>query len=162
MDMIRLHINLLVVCGLLFFLACAGTGNSNIGNGPNGQLITPQNLNDVAGVEWVLAQMTKDKQTIALVKDSQTTFFCDENGKVAGKATINRYSGNLKLHDDGEIIWSKAFIMTRMAGPPEFMPQEADFTRALMQTARMTLKDSKLVLKSDDGSTILEFDSMNK
>jgi heat shock protein HslJ len=149
----------MVVFGLLLILACSGTYYTNGGDEHDGRLITPQNLNDVSGVEWVLAQMTTDNETVALVKDSQTTFSCDENGNVAGKATINRYSGNLKLHNDGDIIWSKAFIMTRMAGPPELMQQEADFTRALMQTSRMTLKDSKLVLQSDDGSTILEFES---
>ncbi|CAB1057554.1 hypothetical protein D1BOALGB6SA_2307 [Olavius sp. associated proteobacterium Delta 1] len=105
--------------------------------------------------------MTKDNETIALVKDSKTTFACDENGRVSGKATLNRYSGNLKLQDDGEIIWSKAFIMTRMAGPPELMQQETDFTRALMQTSRMYLKDSQLVLKDQDSSTILEFEPIN-
>ena len=65
---------------------------------------------------------------------------------------------NLKLQDDGEIIWSKTFIMTRMAGPPELMQQEADFTQALMQTSRIILNDSKLVLMSDDRSNLLEFE----
>ena len=162
MDMMRRYINLLVVFCLLFFLACAGTDNTSIGNDPDGKLITPQNLKDIAGIEWHLTRLTKGNEPIALVKDSQTTLTCDENGRVAGKAAINRYSGNLKLQDDGEIVWSKAFIMTRMAGPPELMQQEADFTQGLMQTSRMILGDSKLVLKSEDRSTILEFESMNK
>ena len=106
-------------------------------------------------------QMTKDHEAIALVQDSKTTFTCDQDGKVSGKATINRYSGNLKLKDDGEIIWSKAFIMTRMAGPPELMEQEQNFTRSLMQTTRMYLKDSHLVLINQDSSTILEFEPVN-
>jgi heat shock protein HslJ len=141
--------------GILLICACAGTRI-------DGKPVTPQNLNAIAGIEWQLKQMTKNNKTIALVKDSQTTFACDKDGGVAGKATINRYSGNLKLQHDGEIIWSKAFMMTRMAGPPELMQQEADFTQALMQTSRVFLKDLKLVLKSDDESTILEFESANK
>jgi heat shock protein HslJ len=44
-----------------------------------------------------------------------------------------------------------------MAGPPELMQQETDFTQALMQTSRIYLKASKLVLKSNNGSTVLEF-----
>ena len=153
--MMRQYINLVVVYGILFVFACAGTKI-------DGQLITPQNLKDIAGTEWHLKQMTKDNKKFGLVKDSQTTFACDENGRVSGKATLNRYSGNLKLQDDGEIIWSKAFIMTRMAGPPELMQQEADFTEALLQTSRIYLKASKLVLKSNNGSTVLEFNPAEK
>jgi heat shock protein HslJ len=153
--MMRQYINLMVVFGILFVFACAGTKIDS-------KLVTPQNLSDIAGIEWHLKQMTKDNKIIALVKDSQTTFACDENGRVTGKATLNRYSGNLKLQDDGEIIWSKAFIMTRMAGPPELMQQETDFTQALMQTSHIILYDSKLVLKSNNGSTVLEFQSANK
>ena len=153
--MMRQYINPLVVIGILFLFACAGTKI-------DGKLITPQNLNDITGIEWDLTQMTKNNTAIALVKDSKTTFACDENGKVTGKATLNRYSGTLKLQDDGEIGWNKAFIMTRMAGPPELMQQETDFTRALMQTSRIYLKASKLVLKSNNGSTVLEFNPAKK
>ena len=144
------------VCTVL--IACAGTQGHSGETKTDGKLITPENLNDITGVEWNLTQMTKDHEKIALVKDSKTTFACDDSGKVSGKATINRYSGDLKLQDDGEIIWSKAFIMTRMAGPPELMQQESDFTWALMQTSRIYLKDSKLVLLNDDKSTVLEFE----
>ncbi len=156
--MMRQNINLMVVFGILFIFASADTQGNSGGTKIDGKLITPQNFNDITGIEWNLTQLTKDNETIALVKDSQTTFACDENGKVTGKATLNRYSGNLKFQDDGEIIWNKAFIMTEMAGPPELMQQEADFTLALMQTTRIILNDSKLVLMSDDGSNLLEFE----
>ena len=156
--MMRQFVNLMLLFGILFIFACAANQSNGAGAKIDGKQITSQNLNDIAGFEWNLKQMTKDHETIALVKDSQTTFACDENGRVAGKATINRYSGDLKLQDDGEIIWSKAFIMTRMAGPPELMQQETNFTQALMQTTRMYLKDSKLVLLNEDQSTLLEFE----
>ena len=156
--MMRQFVNLMLLSGILFIFACAANQNNSAGTKIDGKLITPQNFNDITDIEWNLKQMTKDNETIALVKDSKTTFACDENGRVAGKATINRYSGDLKLQDDGEIIWSKAFIMTRMAGPPELMQQETDFTQALMQISRMYLKDSKLVLLNEDQSTLLEFE----
>jgi len=145
----------MVALSILLVFACAGTKI-------DGKMITPQNINDIAGIEWHLKQMTRNNVIIALVKDSQISFACDENGRVSGKATLNRYSGNLELKDDGEIIWSKALIMTRMAGPPQLMQQEADFTQALLQTSRIILNDSKLVLKSSSGSTVLEFHSANK
>ena len=153
----RQYFGQIFICSLLFIFACAGPQSDSAGTKIDGKLITPQNLNDITGIEWDLTQMTKDNATIELVKDSKTTFACDENGKVTGKATLNRYSGNLKLQDDGEIVWNRAFIMTRMAGPPELMQQETDFTQALMQTSRIYLKASKLVLKSNNGSTVLEF-----
>lgn len=102
--MIRQYVNLMVVFGILFIFACAGTQTNGAGTRIDGKLITPQNISDIAGIEWNLTQMTKDNVTIALVEDSKTTFTCDENGRVTGKATLNRYSGNLKLQDDGEII----------------------------------------------------------
>jgi heat shock protein HslJ len=156
--MMKQYLNLLLVFGILFILACAGTQSDRAGTNIDGKLITPQNLSSIAGIEWNLAQMTKDSEAIALVKDSQTTFECDDTGRVSGKATLNRYSGNLKLQDDGKIIWSKAFIMTRMAGPPELMQQETDFIQVLMQTSRIVLNDSKLVLMSDDNSNLLKFE----
>jgi heat shock protein HslJ len=156
--MMKQYLNLLLVFGILFITACAGTQSDSAGTNFDGKLITPQNLSSIAGIEWNLAQMTKDSEAIALVKDSQTTFECDDTGRVTGKATLNRYSGNLKLQDDGKVIWSKAFIMTRMAGPPELMQQETDFIQALMQTSRIILNDSKLVLMSDDKSNLLKFE----
>ena len=158
MAMMRHYSKAIFIFSLLFIFACAGTQNNSAGTKTNGNLITPQNLNDITGIEWNLTQLTKDNVSIALVKDSKTTFACDKDGRVTGKATLNQYSGNLKLQDDGEIIWNNAFIMTRMAGPPELMQQETDFTQALMQTSRIFLKESKLVLMSDDQSNLLEFE----
>ena len=156
--MMRHYSKAIFIFSLLFIFACAGTQNNSAGTKTNGNLITPQNLNDITGIEWNLTQLTKDNVSIALVKDSKTTFACDKDGRVTGKATLNQYSGNLKLQDDGEIIWSNAFVMTRMAGPPELMQQETDFTRALMQTSRIFLKKSKLVLINEDLSNLLEFE----
>jgi heat shock protein HslJ len=77
-------------------------------------------------------------------------------------ATINRYFGNLKLTENGEIIWNKAFGMTRMAGPPELMQQEAVYMDTLMKTSRMYLLKAKLVLRNEDRSYVLEFEKIDK
>lgn len=141
---------------LLF--ACAGSRKNSAETSYNTELMTQQRLKKVSGVEWILTRMVKDGTTIALVENAKATFTCDEAGKVAGKATLNRYSGNLAIKESGEIVWNKAFIMTRMAGPPALMQQEADFTQVLMQTSRMFLKNEKLALMSEDGSYDLEFE----
>ena len=123
-----------------------------------GILVTPNLIDKITGIEWQLIKMTMDNKSIDLVENSKTTFACGDNGRVSGVATLNRYSGNLELLPDGEIVWNKAFIMTRMAGPPEVMQQEANFTQALMKTSRMYLYDSRLALRSQDSSTVLEFE----
>ena len=101
--------------------------------------------------------MIADSKSIPLIVDTKNTFACDEDGKVAGVASINRYFGNFTLKEEGEIIWSKAFGMTRMAGPPDLMEQEAKFMQALPRTSRIYLKGSQLILASEDKSTWLEF-----
>jgi heat shock protein HslJ len=143
--------------GTLLVFACAGARPESAATGPAGLPITPRDLGQIAGIEWHLTKMTLDNKSITLVQNSETTFACDQKGNATGKATINRYSGNFKLLDDGEIIWNKAFIMTRMAGPPELMQQEALFTQALMKSSRMLVNDSKLTLRSQDNSTVLVF-----
>jgi len=151
-----------IVIGTLLLHACAANHSNKPATMTEDTLVTPTLFNQVTGRQWRLAEMTLDKKAISLVADSQTTFACDAGGRVSGIAAINRYSGNLKLQPDGEISWSKAFIMTRMAGPPELMQQEADFTQALMKTSRMYLNGPGLTLRSQDGSTSLAFEPAEK
>ena len=147
----------MTVFGLLSVFACAGTQSGGTGTKDDAALITPQRLKDIAGIEWHLTKMEMADKSISLVENSKTTFSCDEDGKVAGVATINRYFGNFNLKENGDIVWNKAFGMTRMAGPPELMEQEAAFMQALPQTAQLYLKASKLILISKDEFTTLEF-----
>ena len=147
----------LMLIGISVLLACAGTPSGETETKTDATQIAPQRIKDIAGIEWHLKIMKIDNETIPLIEDTKNTFSCDENGKVAGVASLNRYFGNFSLKEDGEIIWSKAFGMTRMAGPPELMAQEAKFMQALPQTSRIYLKKEKLVLISTDNSTVLEF-----
>ena len=153
----KLYATVMTVFGLLSVLACAGPQTGGTGTKDAGTLITPQRLKDIAGIEWHLTKMTLADKSISLIENSKTTFSCNDEGKVAGVASINRYSGNLKLGGNGTIIWNKAFIMTRMAGPPKLMEQETAYMQALAQTSRMYLKDPGLTLINRDGSTTLEF-----
>ena len=148
---------LFMLVGIPVMLACAGTQSGETETKTDAMQITPRQLKDITGIEWHLKIMKIDNESIPLIEDTKNTFSCDENGKVAGVASINRYFGNFSLKEDGEIIWSKAFGMTRMAGPPELMEQEAKFMQALPQTSRVYLKKEMLVLISTDHSTVLEF-----
>ena len=148
-------ITIIVFSGLL---ACAGTQVERAGMKTDTMQIIPQRLADIAGIQWHLQKMKTGKRTVTLIKDTENTFSCDENGRVAGVATINRYFGSFSLREDGEIIWNKAFGMTRMAGPSNLMQQEAQFMQALPLTSRIYLKMGTLVLISSDQSTLLEFE----
>jgi len=150
---------LMIVIGISTLLACAGSQSGGTGTKTNAIQITPQRIKDITDIEWHLKEMITDNKSIPLIGegDTKNTFACDEDGKVAGIASINRYFGSFTLKKDGEIIWGKAFGMTRMAGPPELMEQEAKFMRALPLTSRIYLKDAQLILASKDKSTRLEF-----
>ena len=153
----KLYATVMTVFGLLSVLACAGTQSGGTGTKTDAMQITPQRLKDITGIEWHLKKLITDNKSIPLIENSKTTFSCDKEGKVAGAASINRYFGNFNLKENGDIVWNQAFGMTRMAGPPELMEQEAAFMHALPQTTRMYLKASKLILISKDKSTTLEF-----
>ena len=153
----KLYTSLMMVIGISTLLACSGIQPEVTETQTDAMQITPRQLKDIAGIEWHLKIMKIDNESIPLIEDTKNTFSCDENGKVAGVASLNRYFGNFSLKEGGEIIWSKAFGMTRMAGPPELMEQEAKFMQALPQTSRIYLKKEMLVLISTDNSTVLEF-----
>jgi heat shock protein HslJ len=147
----------MMVIGISTLLACSGIPSGSTDTNADDMQITPRQLKEIAGIEWHLRILKIDNDSIPLIENTKNTFSCDENGKVAGVASINRYFGNFSLKEDGEIIWSEAFGMTRMAGPPELMEQEAKFMQALPQTSRIYLKKEKLLLISTDNSTVLEF-----
>jgi len=149
-----------MICSLLF--ACTGVHPQKAGAEAEGVLITPKQLKNIVGLEWHLIKMTLNSDPIPLVENSKVTFSCSSEGEVAGLATINRYFGNLKVNEDGGIIWNKAFGMTRMAGPPELMKQESAYMDALTKTSRMYLNDSKLELRNKDRSYVLEFVKIKK
>lgn len=138
-------------------IACARIQAGASATGADAVLITPEHLKEIVGVEWHLKHMKVNNESISLIKDTRITFSCDETGKVAGVASINRYFGSFSLKEDGEIIWSKAFGMTRMAGPPAVMDQEAKFMRTLPLTSRFYLKKGTLVVTGTDRSSLFEF-----
>lgn len=152
---------LFMVIGIPVLLACAGHQTGDTGTKAEDMQITSRNIKNIAGIEWQLQKMKTGNHLVSLIKDTKSTFSCDENGKAVGIATINRYFGSFSLGEDGKLIWSKAFGMTRMAGPPKLMEQEAAFMTALPLTSRIYLKKGKLVLRSTDQSTELEFENSN-
>jgi heat shock protein HslJ len=153
----KLYTTVITVLGFVSLFACAGSQSGGTETKTDAMQISLQRLRDITGIEWHLQKMITDNKSIPLIGDTNNTFSCDEDGKVAGVASINRYFGNFTLKENGDLIWNKAFGMTRMAGPPELMELEAKFMQALPQTSRIYLKGSQLILASEDRSTWLEF-----
>jgi len=150
-------ITLMIFIGFPTLLACAGSQSGGTATQTDAMQISRQRLKEITGIEWHLQKMIADNRSVPLIGGTHNTFSCDEDGKAAGVATINRYFGNFTIKEDGDLIWNKAFGMTRMAGPPELMEQEAKFMQALPRTSRIYLKGSQLILTSEDKSTWLEF-----
>jgi heat shock protein HslJ len=146
------------IIGITVLIACAGNQSQETEMRTGGVLVTPEGLKDIAGNEWYLKGLKINNESISLIKNTEITFSCDANGKVAGVATINRYFGSFSLKKDGEMVWNKAFGMTRRAGPPELMEQETRFMQALPQTSRLYIKKDILIATSAAHSTVLEFE----
>ena len=100
------------------------------------------------GGEWVA--QTIDGQPLAA--DSRPTLaFAD--GRVAGSASCNRYTGGFTLTGEGLIIGQVATTM--MACPPELMAQEKLFLDVLAAVQSFALgPDGTLVLRTGDQRTI--------
>ncbi|MGA9532735.1 MAG: META domain-containing protein [Anaerolineales bacterium] len=77
------------------------------------------------------------------------------DGRLSGNAGCNSFDGSYAI--DGDQIMISELMRTLMACPvPDgVMKQEQDFMDALQATSRLELHNNKLVLKSDDGVSIL-------
>lgn len=81
------------------------------------------------------------------------TFGAD--GRVSGRATVNRLMGQYAV--EGDVLRFGALATTMMAGPPEHMDQEQRVLRALGQPLRVEAGGDGLVrLVSDDGVVVLQ------
>lgn len=154
----KLFFTMMIISCALLGSGCSGTREDSTIPLTDDTLITPSRMNEIADTQWHLSAMSKNGKKLSLVDNSEVTFSCNTDGRVVGLSSINRYSGNLNLGDEGIITWNKAFAMTRMAGPPELMAQETEYMQNLLKTSQMHLKDSMLILVNNDRSIILEFE----
>jgi heat shock protein HslJ/uncharacterized protein YecT (DUF1311 family) len=110
------------------------------------------------GVEWRLLTWVVGGQQKTLLQDSAISIAFDPSGKIAGNASINRFTGTYSFDADGRLKWPPAgFAMTRMAGPPALMAQERAFLESLRRTSRYKVEDQQLVLESANSSVVLAF-----
>ena len=119
--------------------------------------ITSKNFKTIAGMQWILQQMTVDGEVIELVGEKPFIQFNADENKVTGFASVNRFFGSVKIDGEGRTQWPGPFGSTRMAGPPEQMKQEDAFLKALPRTNRLSKTGINLYAASADGKTELVF-----
>jgi heat shock protein HslJ len=119
--------------------------------------ITAENYKTIAGMQWILQQMTVDGKSIELLGEKPFIQFDPEENKVTGFASLNRFFGSVKIDNEGHVQWPGPFGSTRMAGSPEQMQQEDTFLKALPRTEWLSKAGSNLYATSDDGKTRLVF-----
>jgi heat shock protein HslJ/uncharacterized protein YecT (DUF1311 family) len=110
------------------------------------------------GIEWRLVKWVVNGTEKPIVPDSTVTVAFDPSGKIAGNASVNRFSGTYRFDVDGRLEWPRAgFTVTRMAGAQPLMAQERTFLESLRRTTQYRVDGQQLVLESQSGATVLVF-----
>ena len=110
------------------------------------------------GNEWRLVKWVVNGVEKMILPDSAVTVAFDPSGKIAGNASVNRFSGTYRFDLDGRLEWPRAgFAVTRMAGPQPLMAQERTFLESLRRTTQYRVDGQQLVLESQSGATVLTF-----
>jgi len=103
------------------------------------------------GTEWIL----EDLGGSGVLDDAQATLAFLEPGKVAGRASCNRFSGTAKIN--GSEIQVGPLVSTRMLCPEALMKQEAQYLKALESADRIERDGSNLMLHSRTFEKPLKF-----
>jgi len=91
-----------------------------------------------------------------VVDRAQSTLTISPDGTVNGSTSVNRYSGKAET-DNGQIRLGP-LAMTRRAGPPALMDQEAKFTSALREATSYRIDEKGLLcLIGESGDVLLRF-----
>jgi len=123
-----------------------------------GDPVTQQILKDIANVQWQLDNVRDAANQTDFPKQPPVTITLQEDGKVGGRAPVNRYFGHFTLKDNGAIQWEgPGFGATMMAGPPELMDLEQYYFKILNQCDRLTVNNERLIFHTHDGKLRLEY-----
>ena len=104
----------------------------------------------IVGSSWLV----EDIENKGVIDNARTFIHFDAADKVSGSGGINRFSGPCTL--DGEKLGFGALRVTRMAGAPALMNQEAAFFAALAKVRSFKLDENDLLYFHDaNGHAIL-------
>lgn len=107
------------------------------------------------GAEWVV----DDLAARGIIDRSRLSIRFLEDGRIAGLASCNRYTGGYQFNGEGGVTFSQ-LATTRMACAPALMTQEQRFLEVMagVSTARIG-PHGELLLSTPDGATIKAFQS---
>lgn len=149
----KITIQILAILGLMIVSGCQESEKAQSVQIP----ITSDNFKTVAGMQWILQQMTVDGKAIELVGEKPFIQFDADENKVTGFASVNRFFGSVEINGEGHVQWPGPFGSTRMAGRPQQMKQEDAFLKALPRTNRLSKAGINLYAASADGQAELVF-----
>lgn len=102
------------------------------------------------GVTWI----AEDIAGRGVIDNLQSTLRL-EQGRVAGRAGCNRYTGEVKI--EGGTLRFGPMAATRMMCPPAVMDQEQRFLEALQSVTSYSFAGSLLELRNASGHVVLKF-----
>jgi putative lipoprotein len=103
----------------------------------------------ITGVEWLV----EDIGGRDVVDDTRPTVLLDTDGKIAGQAPCNRYTGSYEL--EGSVFGTSDIAVTARACPEPIGVQEVEFLAILRSAAALELTDEgRLVLSTATGESI--------
>ena len=148
----------IAVLPLILLLACLSGCAHVTGDDNKPQVLDAQTAHRLYQRDWDLKGLTVEGRQVVIDVDTRITIRFAPDGRVAGLAAVNRFSGAYSLSAEGKLNWGAAgFAATRGTGPPELMEKERSYLRGLGKTSIAILARHILVLQSDDASTVLTF-----
>jgi len=125
---------------------------------PTGAVPSDSSAQASRASEWRLVKWVANGAEKSILGDSAITLAFDPSGKIAGNASLNRFTGTYRVDVDGRLQWPRTgFTLTRMAGPAPLMGQERAFLESLRRTVQYRVDGPQLILESENGSTVLTF-----
>ena len=106
--------------------------------------------------ELRVARIVASDIPVAIPDGTSITFLWSADGRVAGKAPVNRYFGILEESEKGQLRWEGGVSSTRMGGAPDLMKLESVYLKVLGSVSRVTAKERSLVLTTQDRHTVVE------
>lgn len=129
---------------VLLLAGCASGGTVNPSASPTPSALPAELL---PGEDWILFST----QSVPDAPQFDVTLRFDE-GKVSGKAPVNRYFGDAAVSDTALTFGPLA--TTQMAGPPEAMTAETGYLKALAQVTSWQVAEQVLSLFDDEGALL--------
>lgn len=106
--------------------------------------------------ELRVVRIVSSNAPVAIPEGVLITFRWAADGRVSGKAPVNRYFGALEQPKAGQLLWKGGLASTRMGGAPALMALEATYLKVLGSVSRSTSREAALVLASLDGQSVVE------